>query len=85
MNIPVKAEMENENLEKYNCFVCKSLKFSSNYVEYVFEKNHKSCLNYPISSWKRLSKLSISDKILHLIDCDLMESVQTKQAKVRSF
>ena len=27
MNIPVKAEMENENLEKYNCFVCKSLKF----------------------------------------------------------
>merc|ERR1719483_1733301 len=84
INIPVKAEMQNENLEKYNCYVCKSLKFSSrnhliqhmdpthtNYVEYLFEKNHKTCLNDPISSGKRLSKLSISDKILHLIDCDL--------------
>ena len=43
----------------------------TNYVEYLFKKNHKICLNIPISSGKRLSKLSISDKISHLIDCDL--------------
>ena len=56
MNMPAKAETQNENLGKYNCFVCKPLKFSSknlliqhmdpthtNYVEYVFKKNHKSC------------------------------------------
>ena len=48
----------------------------TNYVEYVFEKNHKSCLNYPISSWKRFSKLSISDKILHLFDCDKIEPIK---------
>ena len=83
MNIPVKAEMQNENLEKYNCFVCKSLKFSSrnhliqhmdpthtNYVEYVFKKNHKSCWD-PILGGRSLSKLSTSDKISHMIDCNL--------------
>ena len=83
MNIPVKAEMQNENLEKYNCFVCKSLKFSSrnhliqhmdpthtNYVEYVFKKNHKSCRD-PIWGERSLSKLSTSDKISHIIDCNL--------------
>ena len=84
MNIPVKAEMQDESLEKYKCFVCTSLEFSSInhliqhmdpthtiYAEYLFKKNHKNCLNDPISSEKRLSNLSISDKILHLIDCDL--------------
>ena len=84
MNIPVKAEMQDKSLEKYKCFVCTSLEFSSRnhliqhmdpthtiYVEYLFKKNHKTCLNDPLSSGKRLSKLSISDKILHLIDCDL--------------
>ena len=84
MNIPVKAQMQDKSLEKYKCFVCTSLEFTSRdhlihhmdpthtiYVEYLFKKNHKTCLNDSISSEKRLSKLSISDKILHLIDCDL--------------
>ena len=79
--MPAKAETQNENLGKYNCFVCKSLKFSSknlliqhmdpthkNYVEYVFKKNHKSCKD-PIWIEKSLLKLSIAEKISHLIDC----------------
>ena len=51
MNISIKAEIQNENLENYKCPVCNLVKFSAKnlliqhmstthteYIEYVFEK-----------------------------------------------
>ena len=81
MNISIKAEIQNENLENYKCPVCNLVEFSaknqliqhmstttySKYVEYVFKITHRSCM--VCRSRAEDLPMSILDKILHIINC----------------
>jgi hypothetical protein len=81
MNISIKAEIQNENLENYKCPVCNLVEFSAKnlliqhmstahtgYIEYVFEKTHRSC-RVCRSKAENVPSMSILDKILHIINC----------------
>ena len=83
MDIPIKAKIQTKNIENYKCSVCNLVEFSDKnllmqhmstshtiHIENVFEKAHKSCGGPFRSETKSLSKLSILDKVFHMIYCN---------------
>ena len=77
--IPIKAKIQTKN---YKCFICKLVEFSDEnllmqhlstshtvHIEIMFEKAHKSCGGPFRRETKSLSKLSIWDKVFHVINC----------------